>query len=163
LNDHTARRLSQVLVAVQAGRGYIIGMRFIFLLVPLALTACALPGRQTFAAAPAGADTATINASQAFSGRIPLVTILPGTKDFEQPVADAVKQALAIKPSAMFDVEAQSPQAATPDASVANLQALSGTASAVAKSIVADGVAQDHVSLTAKTAGLDANILVYVK
>lgn len=152
-----------MLVAVQAGRGYINAMRFIFLLVPLTLAACTMPGRQTFAPTPAGADTATINASQAFSGRIPLVTILPGTKDFAPPVADAVKQALAIKPSAMFDVEAQSPQAATPDASAANLQALSGTASAVAKSIVADGVAPDHVSLTAKTAGLDANILVYVK
>jgi hypothetical protein len=148
---------------VRAGHGYIKIMRIIFLLLPLSLAACTLPGRQTFAPAPAGADTATIDASKAFSGRIPLVTILPGTQDFEAPVADAVKQALAIKPSAMFNVEAQSPQAATPDASVANLQALSGTASAVAKSIVADGVAPDHVSLTAKTAGLDANILVYVK
>jgi hypothetical protein len=134
-----------------------------FLLVPLALAACTLPGRQTFAPAPAGADTATINASQAFAGRIPLVTILPGTQDFAAPVADAVRQALAIKPSAMFNVEAQSPQAASPDASAANLQALSGTATAVANAIIADGVPANRVSLTAKTAGLDANILVYVK
>jgi len=149
---------------VQAVRGYIIIMRYKFLLLlPFGLTACALPGRQTFASNPAGADTASISATQAFSGRIPLVTILPGTTDFAPPLANAVKQALAIKPDAMFDVEAQAPKAATPDASAASLKALSGTATAVAKAIIADGVAPDHVSLTAKTAGLDANILVYVK
>jgi hypothetical protein len=150
-------------VAVQAGHGYIIRMRLIFLAFPLALAACSLPGRLTLAPKPVGADTATISATQAFAGRIPLVTILPGTTDFAAPLANAVQQALLIKPTAMFDVEAQSPTAATPDASAADLEALSGTASAVAKSIVADGVAADHVSLTAKTAGLDANILVYVK
>jgi hypothetical protein len=148
---------------VQARHGYIISMRFIFLAAPLFLAACTLPGRETLSPNPAGADTATIQATQAFSGRIPLVTILPGTTDFAAPLANAVQQALAIKPSAMFDVEAQTPPAATPDESAADLQALSGTASAVAKAIVADGVASDHVSLTAKTAGLDANILVYVK
>ncbi len=138
-------------------------MRHIVLLAPLALAACSLPGRHTLAPKPVGADTASISATQAFSGRIPLVTILPGTTDFDAPLENAVKQALAIKPSARFEVEAQSPQAATPDASAANLKALSGTASAVAKAIVADGVAAQNVTLTAKTAGLDANILVYVK
>jgi len=135
----------------------------LLLLLPLALAACTLPGRQTFAPNPVGADTASISATEAFSGRIALVTILPGTTDFAVPLASAVHQALAIKPGAVFDVEAQAPQAATPDASEANLAALSGTATAVAKSIVADGVAARNVSLTAKTAGLDAEILVYVK
>jgi len=138
-------------------------MRKIFLCALLGLTTCSLPGRQTFAPTPVGADTATIDATEAFSGRIPLVTILPGTTDFAAPLQNAVKQALAIKPSAMFDVEAQAPAAATPDASAQNLSALSGTASAVAKAIVADGVAAGNVSLTAKTAGLDASINVYVK
>ncbi len=133
------------------------------LLLPLALAGCALPGRQTFSPNPVGADTASISATEAFSGRIALVTILPGTTDFAAPLASAVHQALAIKPAAMFDVEAQAPSAGTPDASAANLAALSGTAAAVAKSIVADGVAPANVSLTAKTAGLDAGILVYVK
>jgi hypothetical protein len=150
-------------VAVQAEHGYTTPMRWLLILLPFGLAACSLPGRQTFATNPVGADTATISATQAFSGRIPLVTILPGTTDFAAPLANAVSQARAIKPSAMFEVEAQSPQAATPDVSAANLRALAGTANAVAKAIVADGVAADHVSLTAKTAGLDANILVYVK
>ena len=138
-------------------------MRWFSLLLVLGLTACSLPGRQTFAPNPVGADTASIAATQAFSGRLPLVTILPGTKDFGPPLQNAVEQALAIKPTAQFDVEAQTPVAPTPDESAAALSGLSGTASAVAQAIVADGVAAKNVSLTAKTAGLDADILVYVK
>ncbi len=135
----------------------------IVVLLPLALAACALPSRRTFAPNPGGADTQTISATQAFAGRFPLVTILPGTSDFAGPGADAVRQALAIKPAARFEVQAQSPAAPTPDASAADLQALSSTAAAVAQSIVADGVPQDRVTLTAKTVGLDATINVYVK
>jgi hypothetical protein len=137
-------------------------MRY-FLVLPLCLAACAVPGANTFAPAPVGADTSSIAATAAFAGRIPLVTILPGTTDFGAPVASAVRQALAIKPTAAFDVEAQSPAAATPDASAAALTALSATASAVAKSIVADGVDPSRVTVTAKTAGLDADVLIYVK
>ncbi len=138
-------------------------MRWMFLLFPLGLAGCVLPGRESFAPNPAGADTASIDATQAFAERIPLVTILPGTQDFAGPVANAVHQALAIKPEAVFDVEAQAPAGATPDESAAALKALAPTAGAVAQSIVADGVAAEHVSLTAKTAGLEPDILIYVK
>lgn len=141
-------------------------MRFSALLPILALAAlaaCQVPGRNTLAPPAVGADTASVSATEAFNGRIPLITILPGTTDFAAPVASAVRQALAIKPSARFEVQAESPAAATPDASAAELTALSGTASAVAKAIIADGVSPANVSLTAKSAGLDANILVYVK
>ncbi len=150
-------------VAARAAHGYIRSMRWIPCLLALSLAACSLPGPQTFAARPAGADTATIDATRAFSGRIALVTILPGTQDFEPQLQNAVRQALAIKPSAQFNVEAQTPVAPTPDQSAASLSGLSGTATAVAKAIVADGVPAGRVSLTAKTAGLDAVILVYVK
>jgi hypothetical protein len=128
-----------------------------------ALAGCAIPSRNTFAPTPAGADTATISATQAFSGRIPYVTILPGTTDFAAPLAKAVQAALAIKPAAAFEVQAQTPAAASPDTSAANLAALSATATAVAKSIISDGVAPGNVALTAKTAGLNPAILVYVK
>jgi hypothetical protein len=74
-----------------------------------------------------------------------------------------VHEALAIKPSAQFDVQATSPVAGTPDASVVALSSLTGTAANVAKAIIGDGVAAGNVTLTAKTAGLDADILVYVK
>jgi hypothetical protein len=140
-------------------------MRLI-LLLPLfacALSACAIPSRDTFAPAPAGPDTATISATQAFAGRIPYVTILPGTADFSAPLAKAVQAALAIKPAAVFEVQAQTPVGASPDDSAASLSTLTATATAVAKSIISDGVAARNVSLTAKTAGLNPAILVYVK
>jgi hypothetical protein len=141
-------------------------MRFPALLpiLPLAfLAGCQVPGRNTFAGPAVGADTASVSATQAFADRVPLITILPGTTDFAEPVASAVHQALAIKPGAQFEVQAVSPATATPDASAATLAALSGTAADVAKAIIADGVAPANVTLTAKSAGLDANVLVYVK
>jgi hypothetical protein len=137
-------------------------MRYI-LLLPLALAACAVPGRNLLAPAPVGADTASIAATKAFAGRVPLITILPGTTDFAAPVAKAVHEALAIKPSAQFEVQATSPVAGTPDASAVSLASLTGTAADVAKAITSDGVAAGNVSLTAKTSGLSADILVYVK
>lgn len=150
-------------VAAQAAHGYTLFMRWHLLLVPLALAACTLPGRQTFAPNPVGADTQSISATQAFAGRVPLVSILPDTRDFAAPLKAAVDQAVAIKPNAEFEVQAQAPAAATPDASAAALAALAPEAKAVAQAIVADGVPQSRVALTAKTAGLDPLILVYVK
>ncbi len=132
-------------------------------MLPLALASCALPSRTTFAPASVAPDTATISATQAFAGRIALVTILPGTTDYAAPLAGAVHQALAIKPTAAFEVQAQTPVGASPDTSAASLTALSTTAAAVAKSIASDGVAPANITLTAKTAGLDPEILVYVK
>jgi hypothetical protein len=141
-------------------------MRFTSLspiLLLCALAACQVPGRNTFAPASVAPDTYSVSATKAFSDRIPLITILPGTTDFAGPVSSGVRQALAIKPDAKFEVSAESPASATPDASAADLAALSSTAAAVAKAIVADGVAPANVTLTAKSAGLDANVLVYVK
>lgn len=142
-------------------------MRYI-LWAPVAVAAfslvgCTVPGRNLFAPPPVGADTASISASQAFAGRLPLITILPGTTDFAAPVAKAVREALAIKPDARFEVQAISPVAGTPDASAVSLASLTGTAADVAKAIIRDGVATGNMSLTAKTSGLSADILVYVK
>jgi hypothetical protein len=153
-------------IAAQALIHYSLRMRITSLspiLLLCALATCAPPGRNTFAPAPVGADTASVSATKAFSDRIALITILPGTTDFSAPVASAVRQALAIKPDAKFEVSAVSPASATPDASATELTALSGTAAAVAKAIVADGVPASNVTLTAKSAGLDSNVLVYVK
>lgn len=138
-------------------------MRWFTILPCFALAACALPGRQSFAPNPAGADTQTINATQAFAGRVPLVTMLPDTRDFTAPLKRAVDQALAIKPDAQFEVAAQAPAGNSPDASVKALAALAPTAKAVAKAIIADGVPASRVSLSAKNAGLDPMIFVYVK
>jgi len=138
-------------------------MRILNFAALLCLAACTLPGRETIAGPPVAADTTSIDATHAFAGRIPLVTILPGTTDFRAPVAAAVHQALAIKPGAVFEVQAQTPVAGNPALSAQALTALSGTATAVHDAIIADGVPADRVSLTARTAGLDADILVYVK
>ncbi len=138
-------------------------MRKISLLALAALTACSLPGRQSFAPAPRTADPAAIAAASAFAGRIPLVSIAPGTTDFAAPLAGAVRQALAIKPGAAFDVEAQAPAAATPGASAAALAPLTPLAAAAARSIAAYGVAPDHIMLTARTGGTAPLVLVYVK
>ncbi|OYV24597.1 MAG: hypothetical protein B7W99_01515 [Rhodospirillales bacterium 20-58-10] len=137
-------------------------MRYIILL-PVLLAACSLPSRTSFMPAPVAANPASIAATKAFAGRVPLITIPPGTVDFATPVAKAVHEARAIKPSAQFDVRAVSPVATGPDAAVAKLAALSGTAAAVAQAIIGDGVAPENVTLTAATSGTDTDIFVYVK
>jgi len=139
-------------------------MRSIFVVVlGLGLAGCVFPSRDSFAPAPVGADVTTISAARAFEGRIPLVTILPGTTDYAGPIAGVVKQVLAIKASARFDVEAQAPAGVTPDSSAATLAGLSGTAAGVAKAIIADGVQPANVQLTAKTVGMEPEIVIFVK
>lgn len=137
-------------------------MRWIFL-APLLLAGCALPGRQTFAPEPAAPGVQSIAAAKAFAGRIPLVSIQPGTEDFKGPLKDAVAQALAIKPGAAFEVRAVTPSAGTPDAQAVKLEALAAQAQAVARAIAGDGVQPGHVTLTAGTGGTGTEILVYVK
>lgn len=137
-------------------------MRYIILL-PVLLAACSLPSRATLTPAPVAADPAHIAATKAFAGRVPLITIPPGTVDFATPVAKAVHEARAIKPSAQFEVRAVSPMGAGPDVAVGKLAALSGTAAAVAQAIIGDGVAPENVTLTAATLGTGPDILVYVK
>ncbi len=137
--------------------------RAILLLSALALASCAPPGRQSFAPNPAGPDTQTAAAADAFKNRIPLVSILPDTQDFQAPLKGAVSQALAIKPDASFEVRAEAPGTGSPDADAKALAALTPEAKAVAEAIVADGVPAARVTLGAKTGGLDSAILVYVK
>ncbi|MBU6419110.1 MAG: hypothetical protein KGQ79_05210 [Proteobacteria bacterium] len=129
----------------------------------LALASCAPPGQQSFSPTPAGPDTQTISAADAFQNRIPLVSILPDTQDFQAPLKGAVQQALAIKPDAAFEVMAEAPATGNPDTDAKNLAALAPEAKAVAAAIIADGVSASHVTVGAKTAGLDQVVLVYVK
>lgn len=137
--------------------------RILCLFSALALTSCAPPGRQTFASAPVGADTQSIKATDAFAERVALVSILPGTQDFQAPLKKAVDEALAIKPDAVFEVRAEAPGTGSPDTDAKALTALAPEAKAVANAIIADGVAAGRVTLGAKTAGLNPLILVYVK
>ncbi|WP_297492402.1 hypothetical protein [Acidocella sp.] len=140
-------------------------MRWIIPVSLFALSACSigLPGRQTLAPMPQAPDVQSIAATQAFAGRLPLVTIAPGTADFAAPLKGAVAQALAIKPAAAFEVRAVVPQGGQPDADAKALGALLPLAGAVARAVAADDVQPGHVTLTAGTGGGDAAVLVYVK
>jgi hypothetical protein len=141
-------------------------MRTSFLLVlglGIAVSGCSLPGQQIFAPAPVAPDAASIAAAGAFAGRVPLVTIAPGTKDFTGPLAQAVAAARAIKPDVMFDVEIAAPAGASPAVGAKFLTYMGGTGQAVRDAIIADGVAPDHVVLTAATATPAPDILVLVK
>jgi hypothetical protein len=138
-------------------------MRWIIPLSMLALAACSLPGRETFAPDPVTPDVQSIDATKAFAGRIPLVSIQPGTQDFAAPMTTAVDQALAIKPDAAFEVRAVTAAGGKPDAEAAALSGLAPLAGAVAQSIAGDGVQPGHVALTAGTGGTGTEILVFVK
>ncbi len=152
------------MIAAQPPYDYMLCMRrALFLLPALALAACAPPGRQTIAPSPAGADTQSIAAADAFKNRIPLVSILPDTQDFQAPLKSAVAQALAIKPDAAFEVRAEAPGTGNPDSDAKALAALAPEAKAVADAIAADGVPTSRITLGAKSGGLDSAILVYVK
>ena len=137
--------------------------RILCLVSALTLAACAPPGSQLFNPNPAGADTQSIKAADAFADRIALVSILPGTRDFQSPLKQAVAQALAIKPNAVFEVRAEAPGTGNPDTDAKSLAALTPEAKDVATAIIQDGVPASRVSLGAKTAGLNPVILVYVK
>lgn len=133
------------------------------LLLPLAACSLPLPGRQTLAPDPKPADVRSIEAAKAFAGRIPLVSIQPGTADFAGPVKNAVDQALAIKPDAAFEVRAVTRASLKPDADAAHLAGLAPLAHDVAASIAGDGVQPGNVALTAGSGGTSTEVLVYVK
>jgi hypothetical protein len=138
-------------------------MRWLIPLSVLALAACSLPGRQTFARDPVPADVQSIEATKAFEGRIPLVTVQPGTEDFAAPLKVAVGEALAIKPSAAFEVRAVTPARGTPGAQAERLAALAPLAGEIAQAVAGDGVQPGHVALTAGNGGTGTEILVFVK
>lgn len=137
--------------------------RSLCLLSVITLASCAPPGRLTFAPAPKAADAADLKAASAFADRIALVLIQPGTRDLQPALRRAVNAALAIKPEARFEVQAESPATGNPDKDIQALNALTPEAQAVAAAIIMDGVAADRVTLGAKTGGETPVILVYVK
>ena len=137
--------------------------RILPLFSALALAACAPPGQNTLAPTPLKADVQSIQAADAFAGRLPLVTIQPGTIDFEPALKQAVAAALAIKPGAVFEVRAEVPHTGAPNLEAQALAALTPQAQATAASIIADGVPAAHVMCAAKAIGTSHAILVFVK
>lgn len=137
--------------------------RSLCLLSILALASCAPPGRQIFASAPKAAEAADLKAATAFADRLALVSVQPGTRNLQPALKHAVDAALAIKPDARFEIQAESPATGDPDKDVQALNALTPEAQAVAAAIIADGVSADRITLGAKAAGQTSVILVYVK
>lgn len=137
--------------------------RILPLFSALALAACAPPGQQTFAPKPVPADTQSISAANAFAGRIALVSITPGTQDFKPALKQAVAAALAIKPDAVFEVRAETPNTGDPDKDAAALIALAPEAHAIAAALQADGVAATRLTLSARVFGTTPVYLVFVK
>lgn len=137
--------------------------RTLCLLSILALASCAPPGRDTLAPTPVGATPFDIKTADAFAGRIALVSILPGTEDFQTALKQAIGQALAIKPNAVFEVQAEAPDTNNADQNIQALNDLAPEAEIIARTIIADGVPANRVTLGAKSAGLTPAILVYVK
>lgn len=147
----------------RAGTRFNIMRRILPLFSALALAACAPPGQNTLAATPLKADAQTIQTADEFAGRLPLVTIQPGTTDFEPALKQAIEAALAIKPDAVFEVRAEIPHTGAPNQEAQALTALTPQAQAVATAIIADGVPATHVRLAAKAIGTSPAILVFVK
>lgn len=138
-------------------------MRWLIPFSMLALAACSLPGRQTLAPNPVPADVQSMTAVRAFAGRIPLVTIQPGTEDFAGPLKDAVAQALAIKADAVFEVRAVTAPTGKLGAQAQKLAALAPLAGEVEQAVAGDGTQPGHVALTAGNDGAGTEILVFVK
>lgn len=169
------RRVLGLLPDQRAGTKSFAMRRILYLFPALILSSCALPGRQTFAPAPVGPDQQSVSAVDEFANRIALVSIQPGTSDFQTPLKQAVDEALAIKPDAAFEVRAEvpgpkqplmiakTPAPDGPDISAKALAALTPEAEAVASAIIADGVPASRVTMGARIAGLHPAVLVYVK
>jgi hypothetical protein len=141
------------------------------LLVPALLAACALPSRKTITPAPGIPSLENLDALKSFDGKIPLVLIPQGNPEWQDAVADAVKRALAIKPTAQFSVVVTAPPvAAGASVQTAVMAHLAPEAAQVANAIAGNGVAPGNITLAAQQATPDTKspvslpeILIFVK
>lgn len=129
----------------------------------LFVAGCAPLGRADFAAPTVAPSAAEIADTHAFAGRVPFVTIQPGTTNFDGPVAAAVRQALAIKPDASFEVAAEAPAGAPPDKTAAAFSSLAPLAADVQATIIHAGVSPERVMLAAQTSEGSPEVVIYVK
>lgn len=137
--------------------------RILTLFSALALAACAPPGQQTFAPKPVTANAQSINAANAFAGRIALVSIAPGTQDFKPALKQAVAAALAIKPEASFEIQAETPNTGDPDKDAAALAAMVPEVHTIAAALREDGVAEARITRSARVFGSSSAYNVFVK
>jgi len=141
----------------------------LFLLgLALALPGCALIDQATFnpslrpvakAAAPAPAPP--VNAD----GALVTISLGDGAPDYQDVLAQAVKQALAVKPDIMFQVISMVPERGSTLPSWDQAESVTVWGRKVADQIQSDGVDQGQISLGLRaTPGLDhGEIRVYVQ
>ena len=131
------------------------------------LTGCTLPGRGVVASAPQRPSLATVQMTEAQSGRVPLVTIPAesGPAEYVSALAGAVQAARALKPDVVFDVLSAVPQQGTPLHQIAAARGLTPDAAEVATAIVGDGVPVERITLGAVVVpGIPGNeVRVYVR
>jgi len=134
----------------------------------LALSGCALIDQATFnpslrpvakAAAPAPAPP--VNAD----GALVTISLAQGAPDYQDVLADAVKQALAVKPDITFQVISMIPEKGSTLPTWNQAEAVTVWGRKVADQIQIDGVDQGQISLGLRaTPGLDhGEIRVYVQ
>jgi hypothetical protein len=131
------------------------------------LAGCTVPDARLLGPAPQRPDLATVQLTEAQSGRVPLVTIAAtaGPADYVSALAGAVQAARALKPDVVFDVLSAVPQAGTPLHQITEARGLTPDAAEVATAIMGDGVPPERITLGAVVVpGLPANeVRVYVR
>jgi hypothetical protein len=131
------------------------------------LAGCTVPGRGVVSSAPQRPSATTVQATEAQSARVPLVTIAAaaGPADYESALAGAVRAAETLKPNVIFDVLSAVPQQGTPLHQITQARELTPDTVEVATAIMGDGVPAGRITLGALVVpGLPANeVRVYVR
>ncbi len=136
------------------------------LLVALGVTGCKLIDQTAFAPAPSALPTLT-PATPRLESRAPLLTIDQGTRltDYQALLRYAVRQAEERDPAVQFDVLGVVPDKGSPAEQVKAAEQASQAATAVARSIVGDGVdaARVHLGARANPDVSQPQVRVYVR
>jgi hypothetical protein len=131
------------------------------------LAGCTVPDARLLATAPQRPTMATVQVTEAQSGRVPLVTIAAaaGPPDYVSALAGAVRAAEALKPDVIFDVLSAVPLRGTPLHQIREARGLTPDAADVASAIMGDGVPSSRITLGAVVVpGIPANeVRVYVR
>jgi hypothetical protein len=131
------------------------------------LAGCTVPDGRLLAPSAQRPDLATVQMTEAQSGRVPLVTIAAaaGPEDYVSALAGAVQAAKAAKPDVIFDVLSAVPQKGTPLHQITEARGLTPDAAEVATAILGDGVPAERITLGAVVVpGIPANeVRVYVR
>jgi hypothetical protein len=104
------------------------------------LAGCTVPDGRLLAPSAQRPDLATVQMTEAQSGRVPLVTIAAaaGPEDYVSALAGAVQAAKAAKPDVIFDVLSAVPQKGTPLHQITEARGLPPDAAEVATAILGD-------------------------